>query len=181
MKRIFLMASLTITLALMLAACTATSNTNVNVRTNGMTNMGANNANIGAVAVNSNTNTVTTNSNRWSNSNVSRDQYDKNRGEYEKDRGTSTIGTGANDSWLWFKTRAALLATSDLRESTINVDVANDIITLKGTVATAAQKAKAADVANGIEGKKKVTNELKVAANDSMTNTSGSSNNANKR
>jgi hypothetical protein len=57
------------------------------------------------------------------NSNISREQYDKNRAEYEKDKGSSTIGQGVNDSWIWFKTRAALMTTSDLRESTINVDV----------------------------------------------------------
>jgi len=139
------------------------------MRSNTVTNLGTNNANVGAVVVNSNTN-------RWSNANVSREEYDKNRAEYEKEKGSSTIGTGVNDSWLWFKTRAALMTTSDLRESTINVDVVNDVITLKGTVATAAQKAKAEQVANGIEGKKSVKNELKVAPNDSMTNTSTNSN-----
>ena len=128
-----------------------------------------------AVVVNSNTNVVTkTNTNRWTNANVNRADYDKERAEYEKDKGNSKIGTGANDSWLWFKTRAALLTTADLRESTIDVDVDNDVITLRGTVATAEQKKKAGDVANGIEGKKGVKNELKVAPNDSMTNTGGS-------
>ena len=128
-----------------------------------------------AVVVNSNTNVVTkTNTNRWSNANVNRADYDKERAEYEKDKGNSKIGTGANDSWLWFKTRAALLTTADLRESTIDVDVDNEVITLRGTVANAEQKKKAGDVANGIEGKKAVKNELKVAPNDSMTNTGGS-------
>ena len=128
-----------------------------------------------AVVVNSNTNVVPkTNTNRWSNTNVNRADYDKDRAEYEKDKGNSKIGTGANDSWLWFKTRAALLTTADLRESTIDVDVDNDVITLRGTVANAAQKKKAVEVANGIEGKKSVKDELKVAPNDSMTNTGGS-------
>lgn len=104
------------------------------------------------------------------NSNISREQYDKNRAEYEKDKGSSTIGQGVNDSWIWFKTRAALMTTSDLRESTINVDVVNDMITLKGTVATAAQKASAEKVARGIEGQKGVKNELKVAPADSAVN-----------
>ena len=129
-----------------------------------------------AVVVNSNGNTgvvSTTNTNRWANSNINRADYDKNRADYEKDKGNSKIGTGANDSWLWFKTRAALMTTADLRESTIDVDVDNDVITLRGTVATPAQKKKAFDVANGIEGKKSVKDELKVAANDSMTNTGG--------
>ena len=176
MRSIYLMTAVLVAMAAFLAACGGAAN-NANVRTNTVTNLGTNNANIGAVVVNSNANTV--NANRWSNANVSREEYDKNRADYEKDRGTSTIGTGANDSWLWFKTRAALMTTTDLRESTINVDVVNDVITLKGTVATAAQKAKAEQVANGIEGKKKVVNELKVAPNDSMTNTGGSSSNSN--
>ncbi|HVF47729.1 MAG TPA: BON domain-containing protein [Pyrinomonadaceae bacterium] len=104
------------------------------------------------------------------NSNVSRTDYDKNRAEYEKDRGSSTIGQGVNDSWIWFKTRAALATTDDLRDSTINVDVVNDVITLKGTVGTAAQKASAEKVAKTIEGQKGVKNELTVKPADSLGN-----------
>jgi hypothetical protein len=127
----------------------------------------------------STTNNTTTATNRWSNANgVTREQYDKERADYERDKGTSSIGQGANDSWIWFKTRAALLGTSDLRESTVNVDVANDVVTLKGTVGTAAQKAKAEQVAKGIDGVKSVKNELKVAPEDSMANmSSGNSGN----
>lgn len=171
-----------VSLAALLSACGGGAANNTTTRSNSVTNLGANNANVGAVVVNSNTNSASSSSNRWSNANsVTREDYDKNRADYEKDKGTSTIGTGVNDSWLWFKTRAALLATSDLRESTINVDVDNDVITLKGTVATAAQKTKAQEVANGIEGKKKVVNELKVAPADSMTNMSSNSSNTNKK
>lgn len=161
-------------MAAALAACGGATDTNVNVsRSNGVTNLGTNNANVGAVVVNTNTNM---NANRWSNANVSRADYDKSRADYERDKGSSTIGSGANDSWLWFKTRAALLSTSDLRESTINVDVVNDVVTLKGSVATAAEKTKAEQVAKDIDGVKSVKNELKVAPNDSMTNMSGNSN-----
>jgi osmotically-inducible protein OsmY len=130
-----------------------------------------------AVLVNANQN-MNTSSNRWANTNVSREQYDRERSEYERDRGDSKIGQGANDSWLWFKTRAALMTTDDLRESTINVDVENDVITLRGTVGSAAQKAKAETVAKGIEGQKGVRNQLTVRASDSMTNqmVNGSSN-----
>jgi len=147
--------------------------TNSNNGRSNVTNLGTNNANVGAVVVNGNANV---NSNRWSNTNVTREEYDKNRAEYEREKGRSTIGSGANDSWLWFKTRAALLTTSDLRESTVDVDVVNDVVTLKGTVETAAQKTKAEQVAKGIDGVKSVKNELKVAPNDSMTNTSSNSN-----
>jgi hypothetical protein len=133
------------------------------------------------VSVNVNARNANTSSNRTptpmpaatidrSNSNVSREEYDKNRAEYEKDKGSSTIGQGINDSWLWFKTKAALAAADDLRDSTINVDVVNDMITLKGTVANAAQKASAEKVAKSIEGQKGVKNELTVRTQDSMTN-----------
>jgi hyperosmotically inducible protein len=112
---------------------------------------------------------------------VNREDYDKNRADYEKDKGSSTIGQGVNDSWLWFKTKSALATADDLRDSTINVDVENDKITLRGTVATAAQKTSAETVAKGIEGQKGVNNQLTVKANDSMTNqmVNGNSSNAN--
>lgn len=151
----------------LIAACSGTSNTN-NTRSN-VTNLGANNANTGAIVVNSNTN-------RW-NSNISRAEYEKNRADYEKNKGSSeSVGQSIEDSWLWFKTKSALMTTSDLRDSTINVDVANGVITLKGTVASAAQKTKAKQVADGIQGKTRVVDQLKVAPNDSVTNMSGNSN-----
>jgi len=153
--------------ALALAGCeSTTSNNNANAS---VRNANSNQA----VVVNTNTNVpaVNNNANRWSNANVNRADYDKSRADYEKDkRSSETIGQGANDSWLWTKTRLALMTTSELRESTIDVDVVNDVITLKGTVASAAEKTKAEAVANGIEGKKSVKNELKVAPKDSMTN-----------
>ena len=167
------MAAAALAVAGMVAACGGTS-TNMNNSRANVTNLGANNANTGAIVVNANSNT-----NRW-NSNVTREEYEKNKADYEKEKGSSTIGQGANDMWLWVKTRASLLGTSDLRESTINVDVVNDVVTLKGTVATAAQKTKAEEVAKGIDGVKSVKNELKVAPNDSATNMSSNSN-VNKR
>ena len=138
---------------------TATVNTNTNAR-----NANSNTAvvvNATATPARSNTNT---------NTNVTREEYDRNRAEYEKDKGSSTIGQGVNDSWLWFKTKTALATTDDLRDSTINVDVVNDVITLRGTVASAAQKTQAETVAKGIEGQKGVKNQLTVKASDSMTN-----------
>lgn len=149
------------TFSVVFAGCNTTSNMNTNTRNTNMNNT--------AVVVNT-TPMPSSNTNRWSNTNISREEYDKNRAEYEKDKGSSTIGQGVNDSWLWFKARAALLTTSDLRESTINVDVVNDVVTLKGSVGTAAQKTKAEQVAKGIDGVKSVKNELTVSSTDSLTN-----------
>ncbi len=142
--------------------CETATNTNVNVN---RANVNSNTA----VVVNANTNRPNTRSVDW-NANVNREDYDRNRDDYESERGSSTIGSGANDSWLWFKTRAALMTTDDLRESTINVDVENDVITLRGTVGSAAQKAAAEKAAKAIEGQKGVKNQLLVRAEDSMTN-----------
>lgn len=168
-----------VTSAVGIAACDSTSsvvNTNANV-----SNVRANSNT--AVLVNANSNVA--NSNRTANSNITREEYDRNRADYEKDRGDSKIGTGANDGWIWFKTKTALATTDDLRDSTINVDVENERITLRGTVASAAEKTRAEEVAKGIEGQKGVTNRLTVKANDSMTNQmvngNGSSGNSNNR
>ena len=158
------------TSAFAIGACdtTATVNTNTNVR----------NANSNTAVV---VNATATPTQRSSNSNVTREDYDKNRADYEKDKGSSTIGQGVNDSWLWFKTRAALAAADDLRDSTINVDVVNDKITLRGTVGSAAQKASAERVAKTIEGQKGVTNQLTVSADGSASNTNTSTRNSNTR
>jgi osmotically-inducible protein OsmY len=165
-------------LAVVSIGCESATNTNVNVNK-------AMNANSNVAVVVDNNANMMMNSNMSSNnrysSNMTREEYDKNKADYDKDRAGSTIGSGINDSWLWFKTKAALAGVNDLRDSTINVDVTNDVITLKGTVATAAQKAAAETAAKGIEGQKGIKNELKVQAGDSMTNqmTSGNSNMSN--
>ena len=160
------------TSALAIGACdtTANMNTNANARnTNSNT----------AVVVNATTTPVAQNTN----ANVNRADYDRNRAEYEREKGSSTIGQGVNDSWIWFKTKTALAAADDLRDSTINVDVVNDKITLRGTVATAAEKASAERVAKSIEGQSGVSNQLTVKPNDSMTNqmVNGNTSNRNTR
>ncbi|HEV8160506.1 MAG TPA: BON domain-containing protein [Pyrinomonadaceae bacterium] len=164
--------------AMALIGCPAATNTTTNVRTNSMNA----NSNVAVVVNNNsavvmNSNMGMSNSNRYT-ANMTREEYDRNKADYDKDRAGSTIGQGANDSWLWFKTKSALATTDDLRDSTINVDVVNDVITLKGTVATKAESDKALSVARGIDGQKGVKNELKVQPNDSMGNqmTSGNTN-----
>ncbi len=95
---------------------------------------------------------------------MSREDYEKDKAHHvnkAKETG-SKIGEGANDAWLWTKTRAVLMTTNDLRDSTINVDVIDGVITLKGTVSSVKEKMKAEQVAKGIEGMKGVKNALKV-------------------
>ena len=96
---------------------------------------------------------------------ITREEYERNKDRYteEAKRLGRKIGAGANDGWLWTKTRAVLANENDLRDSTINVDVENGVVTLSGTVANDAQRAKAEKVVRGIEGPKDVRNQLTIA------------------
>jgi hypothetical protein len=141
-------------LALAGAGCGDTANYNTNANTNR-----AANANV-AVA---NTNANATPSPRGG---MTRADYERDKDRYSREAkdGGRTIGSGVNDGWLWVKTKFDLAAADDLRDSTINVDVDNDVVTLTGTVATAAQKAQAEKIAKAVEGVKSVKNNLKVTA-----------------
>ena len=165
MKKIVLF-SLTAVFAMALVGCDTTSNTNVKVNGNKV-------ANNTAVVVNDNTNMVNTNTKKE----MTREEFDKDKAKYETEakESKSTVGQGANDLWIWTKTRTALAGVDELRDSTINVDVTNDVVTLKGTVGTAAEKDAAVKAAKAIEGVKDVKDELKVDAKDSMTNQATSS------
>lgn len=99
------------------------------------------------------------------NTNMSRPEYDRNRDSVLAEARSMgrTIGSGAEDGWLWLKVRGALAAADDLRDSTINVDVDNAVVTLSGTVANGAQMPRAVQVAGGVEGvKRPVKNNLTV-------------------
>ena len=142
---------------LLLAGCTAT-NTNTNTNTNLNANANANrNANVNA-------NLNANRSGRTVNANITREEYDRDKDSFASDARQlgRTIGSGANDGWLWTKTRGVLAAADDLRESTINVDVDNAVVTLSGTVGSAAQKASAEKVAKSVEGVTSVKNNLTV-------------------
>ena len=75
----------------------------------------------------------------------------------------STIGQGANDLRVWIKVRSALAGVAELRDSTINVDVDNGNVILKGKVRDKKHKQIAVDTAKKIEGITEVTDLLKVS------------------
>jgi len=150
-------------LAVLLPGCDNTANQNVTTNRN---------ANATATATATPTPVANTNSNRA----PTRQEYEANKERYNREAKESgrKVGTGANDTWLWIKTRFDLAAADDLRDSTINVDVDNDIVTLSGTVASAAQKTKAETVAKAVEGVKSVRNQLKVQAGNANANANAS-------
>ncbi len=141
-------------LAALLAGCDNTANQNATANRN---------VNANATATATPTPVTSANTNRA----PTRAEYEANKERYNREAKESgrKVGTGANDTWLWIKTRFDLAAADDLRDSTINVDVDNDIVTLSGTVASAAQKTRAEAVAKSVEGVKSVRNQLKVQAN----------------
>ena len=149
-------------LAVLLPGCDNTANQNATANRNANVNANANATATATPAV------ANTNSNRA----PSRQEYEANKERYNREAKESgrRVGTGANDTWLWIKTRFDLAAADDLRDSTINVDVENDIVTLSGTVASAAQKTRAEQVAKTVEGVKSVRNQLKVDAGNANAN-----------
>lgn len=168
MKKTVLLSLAAISMSAVFVGCESTANTNANLRTNGNTNT--------AVVVNSNS-TATTNTTTNSNKALTREEYEKDKDSYSKqakDAGDK-IGQSADDLWLWTKAKAALATVDGLRDSTVNVDVENAVVTLRGTVATAAQKDAAVKAAK-VEGVTSVKDMLKVDAKDSMTNQMTSSN-----
>jgi len=137
--------------AIFVAGCETNTNTNAN-------------SNSRAAARNENANK--------SGTGISREDFEKQKdrlAKEAKDLGRK-IGTGANDLWLWTKTRGALAAADDLRDSTISVDVDNGVVTLTGTVPDQAQKSKAEQIARGIEGVSSVKNDIQVAPPGANTN-----------
>ena len=150
---------------------------------NGGTNYNnTNNANANANRAPSPTPTAVVNAN--TNTAPNREEYDRDKERRDREareearRSGRTVGTGANDAWLWVKTRFDLAAVDDLRDSTINVDVDNAVVTLTGTVASAAQKTRAEQSAKSVDGVKSVRNQLKVASGNANANTRAA--NANK-
>ena len=132
------------------------------------------NGNANAVATTSPTPATVANANTSANTNraPTREAYERDKERYSREAKESgrTVGSGVNDGWLWVKTRFDLAAADDLRDLTINVDVNNGVVTLTGTVASAAQKARAETVAKAVDDVKGVKNMLKVGADNTNAN-----------
>ena len=161
-------------LLVLIAGCDQTNQNNRNANVNANANANAN-ANVTATG----TPVVNTNANRRA---PTREEAERDRERYAREAKESgrTVGTGANDLWLWVKTRFDLAAADDLRDSTINVDVDNDVVTLTGTVASAAQKSRAEAVAKAVEGVKGVRNQLRVGTGNANANANARPANANR-
>ena len=66
------------------------------------------------------------------------------------------------DSWLTLKTKLALLADERVTSTDVSVKTVKGVITLHGKVPSAEEQKAAEEIALGIEGQKKVVNQLTV-------------------
>jgi hyperosmotically inducible periplasmic protein len=88
---------------------------------------------------------------------------DRARQEKEKARGTGDkLGDSLDDAWIHTKLVAKFIGDANTPARKINVDVVNNVVTLRGTVDTAEEKAEAERIARDTEGVKRVVNQLKV-------------------
>jgi hyperosmotically inducible protein len=160
-------------LCLTAAGCGSDDNTNTTVNVN---------ANRAANANTTATPAATPAGSAYNRNYNSKEDYKKDEANYraEAKNAGSTVGSGLEDGWIHLKVRAALAAVNDLRDSTINVDVDNNVVTLRGSVANAASKKAAEDAVKKVEGVKSVTDKLEVkAAGSSNANANANSANAN--
>lgn len=74
----------------------------------------------------------------------------------------ATTGEVITDTWITMKVSAKFVDETVLNSSNINVDTNNHVVTLKGTVASATAKDRAAAIASGTEGVTRVVNQLVV-------------------
>jgi osmotically-inducible protein OsmY len=153
-------------LAAFCAGCSETANTNVSNSSNTGTvvNNNGNKNTSGVTTLNSNANANATGHSTY-NANISKEEYEKDKARYGKEAEGlgDKIGKGLSDGYYWVKVKGALALVSDLRDSTINVDIENGVVTLRGTVANKDQVDKALKAAK-VDGVTKVVNQLKVAA-----------------
>jgi hyperosmotically inducible periplasmic protein len=87
----------------------------------------------------------------------------KTVGEKTKE-GASATGEAVTDAWINTKVHANMMNEPLLHRSDINVDVNDHVVTLKGTVETAAGKARAEQIAKSTDGVKAVINNLAIGS-----------------
>lgn len=76
--------------------------------------------------------------------------------------GLSKTGAKIDDAWITTKVKWFFIGEDALKDSDINVDTQDKVVTLKGTVRTAAGKARAEALARETEGVTRVINDLTI-------------------
>ncbi len=96
---------------------------------------------------------------------IPRDLFDDDMmAEVKADAGKmgDNLGESVDDGWLHMKVVAKLIADSQTPERTINVDVTNGVVTLRGSVPSRESRAQAEQVAKSVDGVTDVKNRLAI-------------------
>ena len=97
--------------------------------------------------------------------NIDRKDYTEDMAREARDRASKSsesIGNSLDDAWIHTKIRSKLLGQGEFPGGSLNVDVKNNVVTLRGTVATKADRTKAEQIARTTEGVKSVRNQLVI-------------------
>jgi len=76
----------------------------------------------------------------------------------------ANTGTAIKDSWITLKVHSQFVPEDALKDSDIDVDTKNGVVTLNGTVISDAGKARAMAIAKATDGVKSVTDNLRIVA-----------------
>lgn len=99
---------------------------------------------------------------------LSRAEYTEEFAKRERERAKELgekLGNSLDDAWIHTKIVAQLISTAATPQRKINVDVVDNVVTLRGAVNSAEQKAEAERIAKATEGVKRVINQLKLDKN----------------
>jgi osmotically-inducible protein OsmY len=102
-------------------------------------------------------------------SKMSRSEYSEEMARDEREYATQAgdkLGDQIDDAWIHTKIRFKLTGEGELPLGGINVDVVNNIVTLRGTVDSKQASADAERIASETEGVSRVVNQLTVKAGE---------------
>lgn len=89
----------------------------------------------------------------------------KGGGKTEKTKGSASgASESVTDSWITMKIKTDVSSDSTLKDSDVTIATKTGIVTLKGTVASEAAKARAEEIARKTQGVTKVVDDLSVKA-----------------
>jgi hyperosmotically inducible periplasmic protein len=96
---------------------------------------------------------------------IERKDYNEDMAREARERAkqsNESVGDSLDDAWIHTKIRTKLTGEGELPGGSVNVDVNNNVVTLRGSVETQAEKAKAGQIAKDTDGVKSVRNQLVV-------------------
>ena len=96
---------------------------------------------------------------------IERKDYDADMAREARARAaksSESVGDSVDDAWIHTKVRSRLLGEGEFPGGGINVDVENNVVTLRGHVDSAADRAKAEQIAKSTDGVKRVKNQLVI-------------------